>query len=267
MTSLDITTTRDLEDLCINTIYASLLTGKLSPHTQTFQITSCTSRDLSPTHTDYPGMISTLTQWSAQCDLVLAEIAGRIRDVRTSAAARKIADDDFEKDLEAAKKSSQAGPAGATGTGAGGGGGKKGKSKSALSGGGGGPMSQQAVDDVNAELMQDVEEQQDVVSVGRASVSSAATGGESPSGRKRKLVRPPDFFVWELIYCPLGVELSGETLDWKRRGCKGKLGSCRSITYRRERGTRGADFTFLLLAFWSCNSFSETDKGSRETSA
>lgn len=190
MTSLDINTTRDLEDLCINTIYASLLTGKLSPHTQTFQITSCTSRDLSPTHTDYPGMISTLTQWSAQCDLVLAEIAGRIRDIRTSAAARKIADDDFERDLEAAKKSSQAGP-GATGAAAGGGGGKKAKSKSALSGGGGGTMSQQAVDDVNAELMQDVEEQQDVVSAGRAAMPSATTGGESPSGRKRKLVRPP----------------------------------------------------------------------------
>lgn len=192
MTSLDISTTRDLEDLCINTIYASLLTGKLSPHTQTFQITSCTSRDLSPTHADYPGMISTLTQWSAQCDLVLAEIAGRIRDVRTSAAARKIADDDFERDLEAAKKSAQAGAATGTGAGAGGGGGKKGKSKSALSGGGGGgTMSQQTVDDVNAESMQDVEEQQDVVSAGRASVPSAATGGESPSGRKRKLVRPP----------------------------------------------------------------------------
>jgi hypothetical protein len=193
MTSLDISTTRDLEDLCINTTYASLLTGKLSPHTQTFQITSCTSRDLSPTHADYPGMISTLTQWSAQCDLVLAEIAGRIRDVRTSAAARKIADDDFERDLEAAKKSAQAGPAATgTGAGAGGGGGKKGKSKSALSGGGGGgTMSQQTVDDVNAELMQDVEEQQDVASAGRASVPSAATGGESPSGRKRKLVRPP----------------------------------------------------------------------------
>src|SRR5271170_6593070 len=192
MSSLDITTTRDLEDLCINTIYASLLTGKLSPHTQTFQITSCTSRDLSPTHTDFPGMISTLTQWSSQCDLVLAEIAGRIRDVRNSAAARKHADDEFEKDLEAAKKAAQQG----------GGGGKKGKgSKSTLSGGGGaaaGTMSQQALDDVNAELMQDVEEQQqqqqEVVSPGRAA-GHAGAGGESPSGRKRKLVRAPTTFV------------------------------------------------------------------------
>jgi COP9 signalosome complex subunit 7 len=187
MSSLDITTTRDLEDLCINTIYASLLTGKLSPHTQTFQITSCTSRDLSPTHTDYPGMISTLTQWSSQCDLVLAEIVGRIRDVRNSATARKNADDEFEKDLEAAKKSTQQGA------------GKKGKSsKSTLSGGGGGPgtgtMSQQGLDDVNSEFMQDVEEQQqqELMSPGRAAGSIGA-GGESPSGRKRKLVRTPDY--------------------------------------------------------------------------
>ena len=191
MSSLDITTTRDLEDLCINTIYASLLTGKLSPHTQTFQITSCTSRDLSPTHTDYPGMISTLSQWSSQCDLVLAEIAGRIRDVRNSAASRKYAEDEFEKDLEAAKKAAQQG---------GGGGGKKGKSsKSTLSGGAGGGtlagiMSQQALDDVNAELMQDVEEQHELMSPGRAA-GHAGAGGESPSGRKRKLVRTPTTFV------------------------------------------------------------------------
>ena len=188
MSSLDITTTRDLEDLCINTIYASLLTGKLSPHTQTFQITSCTSRDLSPTHTDYPGMISTLTQWSSQCDLVLIEIAGRIRDVRNSAASRKYAEDEFEKDLEAAKKAAQQG---------GGGGGKKGKSsKSTLSGGAtaAGIMSQQALDDVNVELMQDVEEQQELMSPGRAA-GHAGAGGESPSGRKRKLVRTPTTFV------------------------------------------------------------------------
>ena len=105
MKALDINTTRDLEDLCINTIYASLLTGKLSPHTQTFQITSCTSRDLSPTTHDYQGMITTLTQWSKQCDLVLAEIAGRIRDVKQSAIDRKNEEEAYERDLENVKRS------------------------------------------------------------------------------------------------------------------------------------------------------------------
>ena len=54
---------------------------------------------------------------------------------------------------------------------------------------------QALVDDVDAELMQDVEEEQDVVSAGRAAMPSA-TGGESPSGRKRKLVRPPRFSLF-----------------------------------------------------------------------
>ena len=181
MTALDISTTRDLEDLCINTIYASLLNGKLSPHTQTFQITSCTSRDLSPVHTDYPGMIATLTEWSAQCDLVLAEIARRIRDVRSSATARRVADEEFEKDLETAKKNLQQGGAGGVG--------KKGKSKLAGNGPAAGTMSQQALDDINTELMQDVVAGEEVlVSPGRAGLLAA--GGDSPSGRKRKLVGP-----------------------------------------------------------------------------
>jgi len=105
MKSLEIDTTRQLEDLCINTIYASLLTGKLSPHTQTFQITSCTSRDVSPPAVDYEGMITTLNLWSKQCDLVLAEISGRIRDVKADVANRKAAEEEFEKELEDAKKS------------------------------------------------------------------------------------------------------------------------------------------------------------------
>ena len=108
MEALDITETRQLEDLCINTIYSSLLTGKLSPQTQTFEISSVTSRDLPPSH-DYTGMISTLSQWSKQCDLVLAEISGRIRDVRTEEQLRKIEEETYEKQLEKARNPSEEG--------------------------------------------------------------------------------------------------------------------------------------------------------------
>src|ERR1700736_1848806 len=104
MSALDIPDNRALEDLCINTIYASLLTGKLSPHTKTFQIRSCTARDLHPARIDYPGMITTLSTWSSQCDLVLAEIAGRIRDVKASATERRRVEDEFDKLLEEAKE-------------------------------------------------------------------------------------------------------------------------------------------------------------------
>lgn len=160
MQSLDLTTTRDLEDLCINAIYANLLTGKLSPRTQTFQITSCTSRDLSPTTQDYAGMINTLTQWSAQCDLVLAEIVGRIRDVKTEAATRKHQEEEYKKQLATVQKSNTAKK-------------KGGKGKAATSGGN---------DPIDEDVpMEDVEVEN----------SSQKAGGESPSRRKRKLVGYP----------------------------------------------------------------------------
>lgn len=170
MKSLELNTTRDLEDLCINAIYASLLTGKLSPHTQTFQITSCTSRDLSPGAHDYPGMITTLSQWSNQCDLVLAEIAGRIRDVKTAAADRKVADENYERQLEQAKKPTTNWKT------------PRSKKSGNVAGNTG---SQVLIEDIEVELMQDVEEQ-DLTSP-RTIVGG---GDKSPSGRKRKLVRP-----------------------------------------------------------------------------
>jgi hypothetical protein len=165
MKALELDTTRDLEDLCINTIYASLLTGKLSPHTQTFQITSCTSRDLSPGAYDYTGMITTLTQWSTQCDLVLAEITGRIRDVKADAAARRVAEDKYEQQLESAKKA--AAPF------------KPPKMKKHTN-----SASQGLKEEVDAIFMQDVEKSE------LTSRALAGGGDKSPSGRKRKLVRP-----------------------------------------------------------------------------
>src|SRR5579859_7692585 len=103
MEALDITETRELEDLCINTIYSSLLIGKLSPQTQIFEISSVTARDLGPSH-DYASMIDTLSKWSNQCDLVLAEISGRIRDIRNTEKVRKDEQTAFEKEVEKMRK-------------------------------------------------------------------------------------------------------------------------------------------------------------------
>jgi hypothetical protein len=168
MKTLDIGTTRELEDLCINTIYASLLTGKLSPHTQTFQITSCTSRDLSPTTHDYQGMITTLAQWSKQCDLVLAEIAGRIRDVNQAAIDKKNEEEAYERDLENVKRSIA---------------GRKPLKPTKNT------TAQRVLAEDNTELMQDIEEHELV-----SPRAGTTGGGDSPSGRKRKLVRSPMTF-------------------------------------------------------------------------
>jgi COP9 signalosome complex subunit 7 len=148
MEALDITETRELEDLCINTIYSSLLTGKLSPQTQVFEISSVTSRDLPPSH-DYVGMIATLSQWSNQCDLVLAEISGRIRDVRKTEKLRKDEELAFEKEVERMRKREE----GETATGKG-----KGKEKSFRGmgdeggGGGGGGGGRMKKEDVGEDL-------------------------------------------------------------------------------------------------------------------
>jgi len=180
MQALDISTTRELEDLCINTIYASLLTGKLSPHTQTFQVTSCTSRDLSLVNPDYEGMITALTQWSKQCDLVLGEITERIRDVRASAAATKRADEKYEQDVEnvkhqmaGAKKSLKS----------------RSRASAALSSNFGNVSTHHDTLEweMDTELMQDIETGETISPHMRTSVA----GGESPTGRKRKLVHTP----------------------------------------------------------------------------
>lgn len=188
MKMLDINSTRDLEDLCINTIYASLLTGKLSPQTQQFRITSCSARDPNPTNLDYPAMITTLNAWSQQCTLVLSEIAARIRDVKSESLARKAAEEEYEKAVEKERKAEVA--AGAARKGSGGGRGK-----------GRGQLQQHVrLDDFDDDgFMRDVEEHPTASTSASLSRAKGRAGGrvgagnegDSPTRRKRKLVLNP----------------------------------------------------------------------------
>lgn len=104
-------------------------------------------------------MIATLSQWSRQCDLVLAEIMGRIRDVKVAAQNRKLAEEEYERGVDIAKNRGMA---------------KKGNSETLGGKGGKGK-------EVEENLMQDVTE-----GIGLTTVA----GGESPTGKKRKLVPP-----------------------------------------------------------------------------
>lgn len=129
---------------------------------------------MSPANVDYTGMITTLNLWSKQCDLVLSEIAGRIRDIKTTVATKKATEDEYEKELENAKRVAA---------------GKKSlkATKSATSG------TQHAQDfDPENEVMQDIEEQEGGASPrGAMSERGSGGGGESPKARKRKLVLTP----------------------------------------------------------------------------
>lgn len=118
-------------------------------------------------------MITTLNLWSKQCDLVLSEIAGRIRDVKTTVATKKATEDEYEKELENAKRVAA---------------GKKPlkSTKSSTSG------TQHAQDfDPENEVMQDIEEQEGGASPRGAMSERGGGGGESPKARKRKLVVTP----------------------------------------------------------------------------
>jgi COP9 signalosome complex subunit 7 len=176
MKTLDINNTRDLEDLCINTIYASLLQGKLSPQTQQFRITSCTSRDLNPATLDYGAMIDTLSAWSSQCDLVLTEITARIRDVKSESLARKTGEEEYDKAVEGVRKVVAADSAAAA---------RKGN----VGGRGKGRGRGVALEDFDEGFMEDVEEHP-VPSTSSSSGGrgNKGRGGDSPTRRKRKLV-------------------------------------------------------------------------------
>jgi len=194
MKLLDINSTRDLEDLCINTIYASLLTGKLSPQTQQFRIISCSARDPNPTTLDYSAMITTLNAWSQQCTLVLSEIAARIRDVKSESLARKIAEEEYEKAVEKERKAVASEAAAAAARKGSGGGRGKGR------GGGQQLLQQIRLEDFDDdEFMHDIEEHPTASTSASASKARGRAGGrpgggnegDSPTRRKRKLVLNP----------------------------------------------------------------------------
>lgn len=109
-------------------------------------------------------MITTLNQWSRQCDLVLAEIIGRIRDIKVAAQNRKLAEEEYEREVEVAGN---------------GGMGKKGHE---------GKENEIPVQEIT---MQDIEEE---------IAQNTMTGGESPTGRKRKLVSSHFKLSGELFY-------------------------------------------------------------------
>lgn len=85
MEQLGLTSTRELEDVVISTVYAGLLTAKLNPIRQEVQVSSIAPlRDVPPVTVS--AIVSTLQQWSARCDATLAELEGTVARIRADAA-------------------------------------------------------------------------------------------------------------------------------------------------------------------------------------
>ncbi|KAL1632225.1 hypothetical protein SLS56_003805 [Neofusicoccum ribis] len=87
-TTLDIATTRALEDLLITAIYSHLITGSLDPAAARVTVTSVAPlRDLAPG--SVPALVAELGAWAARCDDTLAELDAEIAAVKKRAAERE----------------------------------------------------------------------------------------------------------------------------------------------------------------------------------
>ncbi|OJD35812.1 pci domain-containing protein [Diplodia corticola] len=86
--TLDVATTRALEDLLIQAIYSHLITGSLDPAAARVTVTSVAPlRDLAPG--SIPALVAELDAWQARCDGTLASLDAEIAAVRRRAAARE----------------------------------------------------------------------------------------------------------------------------------------------------------------------------------
>jgi COP9 signalosome complex subunit 7 len=84
--TLDLNSSRELENLVIQAIYAGLLSGKLSPAQQRVEISSSTSRDLAPNAVH--DVAQSLNTWDQRCEATLGTIERQIADVKARATAR-----------------------------------------------------------------------------------------------------------------------------------------------------------------------------------
>ncbi|KAG0138151.1 hypothetical protein HOY82DRAFT_292462 [Tuber indicum] len=136
--TLDLPSTRALEDLTISAIYAHLLVAKLDTKAARIEVSSTAGRDVAPE--EIPDMIATLKNWCRQCEDVLGDIDEQVRCVQREAIARKRAADEYERIVAMRKEIVKSEEKGGGGMGPGivsgvpgGGGGVAGKGKRVIS--------------------------------------------------------------------------------------------------------------------------------------
>lgn len=98
--ALDLSTTRELEELITTAIYAGLITAKLDPAHSVVSVTSVAPlRDLAPG--SLPALESTLQSWSQRCDSALADLEVQVAQVKKEAVDRERLRRKKERALEA----------------------------------------------------------------------------------------------------------------------------------------------------------------------
>jgi COP9 signalosome complex subunit 7 len=187
MRELDITSTRDLENIVISAIYAGLLSGTLDPHHQRVSITSISPlRDVSPS--SIPTLIKTLKEWSQRCHSTLSALESQITQIRNDAARRHKEEKEWNANVEkliekeggAVGKDTQGvlvGKGGGKGSGSGSGVGRKGGEKRGFFGGGGGKGDGGDGGDGEMDIDEDEEEGDDKRDGGARSLKKRGLGG------------------------------------------------------------------------------------------
>lgn len=106
MHQLDLGSTRELEDLVIDSIYSFLIKAKLNTRTQSVYVESTAGRDLGPADT-VGKLIASLRSWQDNCDVVLSEVQENIDQIRRQSHARQLAKADHARAIEEVKSKAQ----------------------------------------------------------------------------------------------------------------------------------------------------------------
>ncbi|KAJ3284043.1 COP9 signalosome complex subunit 7a [Rhizoclosmatium sp. JEL0117] len=101
-TSLDIANIRDLEDLIIDTMYQSIIEGKLDQKHMCLRVTNAMGRDLKPGQSLQ--LLNSLTKWLETSDQILNAIDRQLESVIASDAAYLKEKEIRDKALENAKQ-------------------------------------------------------------------------------------------------------------------------------------------------------------------
>lgn len=97
--TLEISNVRELEDLIIDAIYLDLLQGKLDQKEEQLEVTYTMGRDIEPGKLEQ--ILAALKDWASTTAAVLTSLDNKISSVASEAAARKLAEAEHEKIVQA----------------------------------------------------------------------------------------------------------------------------------------------------------------------
>ncbi|KAI9348161.1 hypothetical protein BDR26DRAFT_817222 [Obelidium mucronatum] len=100
--ALSIDNVRELEDLIIDTMYQSIIEGKLDQKRMCLRVENAMGRDLKPGQTKE--MLDTLTSWLETSNRILSTIDGQLESVNQSDSIYLSQKDAYDKTLELAKQ-------------------------------------------------------------------------------------------------------------------------------------------------------------------